>query len=291
MLLGHPVQHLAEGRVDQLILLPDVFAGAVMVEVEGFLFALRVVEPVHVVQEMGKDDLPVRDIRNPFRFPFQGDEPAVVDGIQGVHHLRNRNGAFADQVVVQVLVRVAQVDMADVSAQVADRGVRRFRVVAEGMVHIPQRGQLVAGIVVHQGAQLRGVRENADRLDKHAHAALQGFPGQEVQPPAHLFVIFLQGADGDVGDLHRGCRPDQLRHLFDVFRRVGQVEGSVQAGNLQPLVPQRTHGFVPVVLVEGAGAVRQRGAAVEIVYLDSLEAELRSVPDLLLPGKVPPSAG
>ena len=100
------VQHTAECQVYQLVFFPDIFSCTVFIEIQAFFLAARVFKTVHIVQEMGENNIAVGYILNPFRFPFKGDETVIVNGRKGVHHITDRQGAFADEVVGAVIVGI-----------------------------------------------------------------------------------------------------------------------------------------------------------------------------------------
>ena len=58
----------------------------------------------------------------------------------------------------------------DVRAEVLDRLFRRFAGVAEGVLQIPERRKVVAGVGIEHLAEPVGVGEYADGLDEQRHA-------------------------------------------------------------------------------------------------------------------------
>lgn len=136
------------------------------VVVERLFLAARGIEAVHVVDEMWEDDLRVSQVGHPFRLPLEGDKAVIVDGGQRLHHAADGQRALADEVIAAVVVRVAQVNVADVGTEVFDGRVGGFAVVPVGMVHIPERAQLVAGKRIEQRAQPGRVGKDAAGLEQ-----------------------------------------------------------------------------------------------------------------------------
>ena len=287
--LHHPVEDLGEGQVDQLVLLPDVLAGAVVVEVEGLLLASGVVEAVHVVDEVGEDDLPVLEILHPLGLPLEGDEAVVVDGAEGPHHVGHGQGALADQVVGLGVVGVPQVDVADVGAQVLDCRVSALALVAVGVVDVPEGGELVAGEVIHQGAEPGRVGVDAAGLEEDGHVQPLGLGQEAPQILAHRVLVVGEGAGRHVGHLGVAGRLHQTAHCLRPA--VGKIHGGVEAGNFQLLLPELADGCRRLVLVEGAAAVLKGRELLEVVDLDAAEFHVKGGVDPLLPGEIGPAAG
>ena len=290
-LFRHAVQDLPECQVDQLVLFPDIFAGAVVIEIEGFLFALRIVKTAHIVEEMRKDDFTVRNVFHPFRFPLQGNKSVVVNRRQRVHHVLYGNGAFTDQIVIQVIIRITKVDMVDVSAEVADGGIRRFVEIPVWMVHIPQCAQFVTGIFIHQFPELSGIRENADSLNQHADSLFGELRNQPVNAFPDPFIIVMQGTNDDIRDFHGSSRIDQIGDEAGFILFCAEINAGIQARDRQMVLPQFPQGLIPVELVEDTAPVCQGRTFMKIIDLNSLKTEFGGIFHLLRPGELFPSAG
>ena len=289
--LRHAVQDLAEGFIDELVLLPDIAAGAVMVEIKGFLLALGVVETVHIVDEMGEDDFTVGEIFHPLRFPFQGDETAVIDGGEGVHHAGDREGAFTDEVIGPIVVGIAEMDMLHIAAEVADGGIRGFIEIPVGMVNIPEGGQLVAGVIVHEGAEAGGIRKNAGGFDEQGDLCLRGIRQHFGEEEADLILIVLQGADGDIWHMHGAGGFEEQADFGRIGLRIGNIKRRIEAGDLQPVLLEEALGFVAVILMKGAAAIREGADFIQIVDLDAAELHFAGILDLADPVVIAPAAG
>ena len=289
--LHHAIQNLREGQVDQFVLFPDVLAGAVMVEVEGLLFASGAVEAVHVVDEVGEDDLHLLNVFQPLRLPLQGDEAVIVDRGQGAHKIVNGHGAFADQVVGAGVVGIPQMHMADIGAQIFDGGVAAFAEVPVGMVHVPQDAQLVAGALVQKAAQTGGVGIDAAGLDQQGHVPAPGFLQQDSQVLPNLRLIIVEGAGADVGN------PGVLGHFHQALQpgdcgiAVGQVIGCVEAGDSQLLFVKLTDSGCGLIFVEGTAAVQQGVELGQVIDFDAAEAHIQCQIHHFFPGEIGPATG
>ena len=133
---GGPLQHLAEGAVDEGVLFPQVLARAPLVG--GQAIGVDVVG--HVVGEVGEHDAGVGEVRGPALDPLQRHIAVVVDGIQRLQGLLDGHVALAHHAVFDLAVLhdgVLDVEVFDALAQVFDRGLRAFAEEAEGVVYVP----------------------------------------------------------------------------------------------------------------------------------------------------------
>ena len=125
-LLHHAIQHLGEGQVNELILFPHVLTRMGAVEVQGTALLGGIVELLHEAHELGENDLHVVQLLAPLRIPDQGDVAVVVDRTQSQHDIRNGELTLTRQAELQALLGahgVAEVDVADVGAQILDDGL------------------------------------------------------------------------------------------------------------------------------------------------------------------------
>ena len=188
----------------------------------------------------------------------------------------------------------------DVCAEVLNRLFRRFARVAEGVLQVPERREIVAGVGVEHLAELVRVGEYADGLDEQRHARFlragqhrveHGFDGAAL-----LFVSFARvlGAEADV-------RYPQVFRSFYVFayfgavflkgRRVGDVVPRVDAGYRKARLGHLAVRCVRHRGVEDARLFREL-RLVYVVYLYSGKAAvLRDLAEILPCVVVPPEGG
>ena len=216
--LHHAVEHLGEGEVDQVLLGPEVLAGAAVVRLQ----ALGGVG-LHKVGEVREDDAGIGKVGHPALDPFQGDEAVKVDGGEAIEHLVDGQVALAHHLVDDAAVfhhGVLGVDVADVSAEVPHRGLRIFAEKAVGMVDVPQSGDLRAVYPVEQPAQAGGVAIDAVGLHQQRDVLALGDVGQLQKRPGDLVVVhFALGggvAVGEHADIGRAQLVGQLDVLGDL---------------------------------------------------------------------------
>ena len=287
--LDHPVEHLREGLGDEAVFLPDELAGMRGVVVERLFLAARGIEAVHVVDEMWEDDLRVGQVGHPFRLPLERDEPVIVDGGQRLHHAADGQRALADEVIAAVVVRVAQVNVADVGTKVFDGRVGGFAVVPVGMVHIPERAQLVAGKRIEQRAQPGRVGKDAAGLEQDRDPLRLGGGEERFECGGDPRVVIALRSHGDirtlhvVRQLHEGCHG-----LGAVLAR--DVAGGIEARDAQALLPELPRRRGGGIAVQRAAAAGQLRRFVDVIELDAAEAHGLGHLHLLLPGDLLPAA-
>ncbi len=303
-LLDDAVQDLREGQVDQLILLPDVFAGAVVVEVAGALLPAGVLVPVHVVHKIGENDLQILQILHPAALPLEGDVAVVVDAAERAHDVVDRHVALTDQVVGVPVVRVAHVYVAHVGAEVADRVGGLLVLVPVRMVHVPEDRQLVAGVAVHQAPEARRVGVDAGGLDQDRDPGLLRVRKERVQAVPHQDLVLALRLDADVGnghvlrDVHQGAhRGEALLPAVRVGPLIAgpavlhaEVDGGVEDRDLQSVLAQCPRRRLCVVFVEGGAASDQLLRLVQVVDLDPCKAHIRGDLLQLFPADFIPSS-
>ncbi len=95
---------------------------------------------------MRQDDLDVLEARDVLRIPLERDEPVVVDRAERVHELLDRQAALPDELGhgdTVLHAEIMDVDVADIRAEVRDRGLGVLFGKYRRRVHIPQRGETV----------------------------------------------------------------------------------------------------------------------------------------------------
>ena len=286
----HRVEDLREREVDELVLLPQVHAGRIMVGDEGALVALRVVEALHVVDEVGEDDLRVGEVVHPPGLPLERDETVVVDGRERAHEVLEGRGALPHQVVGAVVVRVAHVHVLDVGAQVLDGDAGLLLAVTVRVVHVPQRPEVIARILVEQRGQARRVGVDATRLDEQDDALFLGVRQCGGYRRTHGVLVFGLGLHADVGAGHGSREVDELADLAGVLARLGDVERGVDSGNRKLLGVQAADGRAHVVGVERRAFADERVVSERVVQLDALEVHLDGEVDQLVPRIVGPAS-
>ena len=127
----------------------------------------------------------------------------------------------------------------DVCAEVLNRLFRRFARVAEGVLQVPERREIVAGVGIEHLAELVRVGEYADGLDEQRHAGFLRAGQHRVEHGldsiALVFVSFARvlGAEADVRDAKVFRCFYILAYFGAVFfesRRVRDVVPRVDAG-------------------------------------------------------------
>ena len=144
--------------------------------------------------------------------------------------------------------------MFHIPAQVPDCGIRNFPEIPVGMMHIPQGGEFVAGVAVHQRAQTGCISINADGLDQQADVFFlrEGKQGFNILPD--LFLIVPQGTERDIPCFQGGSGFDQILRLFRRIKGQGKINGRIQAGKDKPVFLQFTNRFIQAVAVESSSA-------------------------------------
>ena len=165
----HSVQHLGKGQINQFILFPNVLACAVVVWIQYLLFAPGLFEAAHIVNKVWENNLRILQILQPFRFPLQGDKAVIVHRRQSQHHIADRHSTLTDELICALFVRVAQVDVGNVSTQILDGGIATLTEIPVGVMHIPQRCQIVAGKPVQKLAEAGGIGINAAGFDQNGY--------------------------------------------------------------------------------------------------------------------------
>ena len=214
-LVRHAVEHLRECQVDELVLLPDIESRTVVVRVELGLLVTRAFETLHIVDEMREDDLPVGQVFHPFRLPLERDEAVVVDGREGVHDFPDGEITLADDSICAGLVAVTEMHVLDIGPKVGDGVGRAFAEVAVRMMNVPKGRQLVAGEVVHQVAQQRGIGIYAAGLDQDGDAALLRHGDEAGEVTADDFRRIGLGEGADIRRAHVGSEPDERLHILE----------------------------------------------------------------------------
>ena len=236
-LLCYPVQHLGEGQVDQLVLFPDVLTGAVVVKIERFLMSPGGSKPGHIVNEIGEDDLRVLQVLQPFRLPFQRDKAVIIDRGQRQHYIGNGHCTFTDELIHTAVVRVTQMNMSHIRAQILDGGIAAFTKVPVGVMHIPQSGQVVAGKPVQDLSQPGGVGIDAAGFDQQGHTQLLGGGQKGVQLADDCLLVVGEGAGYHIADLGVVSHFHQMGKGLNSTVICRQVNGGVKAGDRQLLFP------------------------------------------------------
>ena len=291
-LLHHPIEHLGKGEVDELVLLPHIPSGAVVVRIEHLLLAAGGCEPLHVIHEVGKDHVQLRQILHPFRLPFQGKIPGIVHGIQRPDQVRDGHVALAHQRVGAAAVGIPQVDVLHVGPQVFDRLVRRLPAVPVGVVHVPEHPEGIRSVRIEKGPQLCRIRKSAVGFDQQDDPALLRRGEQDVQIRLHRFEIRLVRPDRHIFRLHGLREPDEERNLVP-HRRVMEADaaGAVEHRHGQPLLEEVPVGGRGVVLVQCAARPDQLRVLVGVVHLYPREAVVNGHPAQIRPRCAQSSAG
>ena len=188
----------------------------------------------------------------------------------------------------------------DVCAEVLDRLFRRFASVAEGVLQVPERRQIVAGVGIEHLAEPVGVGEYADGLDKQRHARFLRAGQHSVEHGldglALLFVALARvfRAEADVWNAQPLRGLDVFSYFGAVFlkgRRVGDVVPRVDAGYRKARLGHLAVRGVRHRGVEDARLFREL-RLVYVVYLYSGKAAvLRDLAEILPCVVVPPEGG
>ena len=303
--LDYAVEHLREGLFDKFVLLPRVepLAALALVEALRLHHARGAAEAAHCVDEVQRNQLEVRDVGHPLWVPFERDEAVVVQRVERAHHRVDGQAALADEAVFDGAVydfRVFQMHVLDVGAEVLDRLFRRFAGVAEGVLQIPERRKVVAGVGIEHLAEPVGVGEYADGLDEQRHARFLRAGQHRVEHGldgvALLFVALARvlRAEADVWNAQPLRGFDVFSYLGAVFlkgRRVGDVVPRVYAGYRKARLGHLAVRGVRHRGVEDAGLFREL-RLVYVVYLYSRKAAvLRDLAEILPCVVVPPEGG
>ena len=181
-------------------------------------------------------------------------------------------------------------DVADVGAEVFDGRVGGFAVVAVGMVHIPERAQLVARERVQERTQAGRIGKHAAGLEEDRHAQRFRRRDEHFECGTDVRVVVMQRRDGDIWrlDVVRGLQ-ERLHRLGAV--RPGNVAGGIEAGDAQPGLPQLARRRRRVILVQRAAAIGQRGRILDIIEFYAAEAHRLRHADLVFPRDILPAAG
>ena len=133
--------------------------------------------------------------------------------------------------------------MLDVGAEILHRLLRRFAGVAEGVLHVPESREIVAGERIEHIAELVGIGEGADRLDQQRYAGLLRRGQHPLQHRHHRGALILVRTASllrpktHVGDAQALRGVDIIRYLRAVFfkhRLVGNVVPGINAGYRKP---------------------------------------------------------
>ena len=73
--------------------------------------------------------------------------------------------------------------------------------------------------------------------------------------------------------------------------RIGNIKRRIEAGDLQPVLLEEALGFVAVILMKGAAAIREGADFIQIVDLDAAELHFAGILDLADPVVIAPAAG
>ena len=182
-----------------------------MIVVQSFFPGAGVIEPVHVVDEMRENNLPVLKLFHPFRLPLQGDKAVIVDRRQGPHHFFYGHSALADEIVGVLIIRIPQMHMFNIGTQILDGSIRSLIEVPVGMMHIPKGTQPVAGKALQHGAQPGSICINAAGLDQQTDPLGLCFLHQNRQILPHQLFPVLQSAGNHIAHPHI---PGKAEHGF-----------------------------------------------------------------------------
>ena len=161
-------------------------------------------------------------------------------------------------------------------------------------MHIPQGSQPVAGVVLQEATEPGGVGKDAAGLQQDAHAQGLGLGqqgGDAVKEGSFGGFIALRCPADHIGDPQIPGGGEHILQNVGIFRRAGQVQGGVQAGDGELLIPQITEGGGQLVAVEGTAPVRQGGVFVEVVDLDAGEFHFQGGVQPGIPAQAAPAAG
>ena len=188
----------------------------------------------------------------------------------------------------------------DVGAEVLDRLFRRFARVAEGVLQVPKRSQIVAGVGIEHLAEPVGVGEYADGLDQQRHARFLRVGQHRVEhgfDGVALFFVALASvlrAEADVWDAKVFRCFYILAYFGAVFfesRRVRDVVPRIDAGYRKARLGHLAVRGVRHRGVEDARLFREL-RLVYVVYLYSGKAAvLRDLAEILPCVVVPPEGG
>ena len=128
-----------------------------------------VLKPSHHIDEMGEDDLHVRDLGHPVRIPFKRNKPVIVDGAQRVHELLQGKKSVPDELRHRravFLCEIMNVYMPHIGTEVGDGPLRILSRGHKGGIHVPERGETVVGKTVQKIPENLRVRVEAGCLHK-----------------------------------------------------------------------------------------------------------------------------
>ena len=232
---------------------------------------------------MQGDQLDALDIGHPLRVPLHRDKTVIVQRIEGAHHRVDRQAALADETVLHHAVNdvgILQVHMFDIGAEILDRFFRRLARVAEGMLHIPERGEVVAGEGIEHIAEFIGIGKYPYGLDQQRHAGLLRGGQHFFQHPHHRGALIRERtsrilrAEAHIGYAQALRGIDIIHDLGAVvfkLRAVCDIMPGVDAGDRKPSLGH--------LAVRGVGPCRVKDTVflherrlVDIVYLYPREA-------------------
>ncbi len=293
-LLADAVKHLRESQVDELFLLPDIFAVAPARLTEPPRPVALVDIRAHEVREVREDDRGVGQIRLVLFQPFERDVPLVVHRAQRAHELVYRQVALSHHPVFDAAVLhdgVLNVRVLDERAEILYRRLRALPGEAIRVVHIPERADRVAPYRGEHGGEPVGMRIDAVRLDKQRNARLFG----DRRELLHRFDD--EGVVKIGPDLRRSVAehpdipaPDRRGDLYVSLQlgdrllaplREPESASRGQTADLEAHPVKRLARFGEVFVAERAGGRRKRRPA-EASHLDPGKPEiLRHRPDLV----------
>ena len=287
-LLADAVEHLREGEVDEVLLGPDVLALTAQGRLEPFRRGHLREVAVHVVLVLREHDARPLDghVLGPCAHPFERHVAVEVDLVERVEHLREGHVALAHEAVANVAVLddgVLHVAVADVAAEVGDRGLAGFAEVAVRVVQVPERGDVGAGDGVEDAAQAGRVGVVGRSLEQQRHVLLGGGGTKLAAEVDDVVVIdhggrrrLADGEDAHVRGAHVVCEVDVARDLGDVRLAVVllvELAAAREAGDLEAEAVERGLGPGPLSWREGPciGGLERLSESAD---LDAVEAEV-----------------
>ena len=179
--------------------------------------------------------------------------------------------------------------VADVGAEVFDGRVGGFAVVPVGMVHVPERAQLIAGERVEQRAQPGRVGKDAAGLEQDRDPLRLGGGEERFERGGDPRVVIALCGHGDIRTLHVVRQLHEGGHgLGAVLAR--DVAGGIEARDAQALLPELPRRRCGGIAVQRAAAAGQLRRFVDVIELDAAEAHGLGHLHLLLPGDLLPAA-
>ena len=188
------------------------------------------------------------------------------------------------------IVRVLQVYVPHIRAEIPDRRVGRFAAHAVRMMHLPERAELIAREPVEQRAQPRRVGKDALRPQKDRHALRLRRRDERRERRVDARRVVVQRADGNIRALHVVRQLHERCHRPGAVVR-GNIARRVEARDRQSPLPQFARRRRGGIFVQRAAASDHRRIVLYVIKLDAAEAHRFGHLYLFFPRDVRPAAG